>query len=122
MSKHFLGLRTLMYPAPDLEATKQWYTQAFGVEPYFDMPFYVGFNIGGYELGLDPNAPKGASGGAQAYWGVAKIEEAMAHLISLGAAIHEDIQDVGEGIKVAVVKDPFENLIGIIENPHFQLP
>ncbi|MCC7126372.1 MAG: VOC family protein, partial [Acidobacteria bacterium] len=27
--------------------------------------------------------------------------------------------DVGEGIKVATVADPFGNQIGLIENPHF---
>ena len=39
----FLGLRTIIYPAPDLEALKKWYIQATGVLPYFDEPFYVGF-------------------------------------------------------------------------------
>jgi hypothetical protein len=29
---------------------------------------------------------------------------------------------VGEGIKVATVTDPFGNPIGLIENPHFELP
>ena len=28
-------------------------------------------------------------------------------------------QDVGGGIKVATVNDPFGNLLGMIENPHF---
>ena len=49
-----LGLRTCIYPVPDLAAAKAWYARAFGVEPYFDEPFYVGFEIGGYELGLIP--------------------------------------------------------------------
>ena len=48
----FLGLRTVGYAAPDLAAAKAWYTTAFGKTPYFDEPFYVGFNIGGYELNL----------------------------------------------------------------------
>ena len=47
----FEGLRTAAYPVPDLEAGKKWYTEALGVEPYFSEPFYVGFDIGGYELG-----------------------------------------------------------------------
>jgi len=40
-----LGLRTVVYRVPDLSAAKMWYTQAFQIEPYFDQPFYVGFNI-----------------------------------------------------------------------------
>ncbi len=51
----FQGLRTVIYAASDLQKAKEWYTQALGKEPYFDQPFYVGFNVGGYELGLDPD-------------------------------------------------------------------
>ena len=40
--KHFLGLRTVIYAAPDLAKAKEWYASAFGVDPYFDEPFYVG--------------------------------------------------------------------------------
>ena len=42
-----LGLRTAIYPAPDLAAAKAWYTRLLGVDPYFDEPFYVGFQVGG---------------------------------------------------------------------------
>ena len=61
----FLGLRTVIYPAPDLAASKAWYTALLGVEPYFDEPFYVGFDVGGYELGLHPETDA-----AETYWGV----------------------------------------------------
>jgi len=30
------------------------------------------------------------------------------------------VQDVGGGIKVATVSDPFDNPIGLIENPNFK--
>jgi catechol 2,3-dioxygenase-like lactoylglutathione lyase family enzyme len=51
----FLGLRTVIYHAPDLAKAKAWYSTAFGAAPYFDEPFYVGFEIGGFELGLNPD-------------------------------------------------------------------
>ena len=51
-----LGLRTVIYHAPDLGASKAWFAGVLGVEPYFDEPFYVGFDVGGYELGLVPAA------------------------------------------------------------------
>ena len=51
----FLGLRTVVYKVSDLGRAKAWYTKVLGIEPYFDEPFYVGFNVGGYELGLDPD-------------------------------------------------------------------
>ena len=69
-----LGLRTCIYPAPELARAKAWYAEAFGVAPYFDEPFYVGFRIGGFELGLVPDATPGRDG-AQALWGVTDIDE-----------------------------------------------
>ena len=118
-----LGLRTVIYRAPDLARAKAWYADAFGITPYFDEPFYVGFDVGGYELGLDPDAgtPPGP-GGAVAYWGVADLQASLARVLERGAELVSPAQDVGEGIRVATVADPAGNLIGLIENPHFQLP
>ncbi len=114
----FLGLRTVIYPAPDLAAAKDWYSKVLGQAPYFDEPFYVGFLVGGFELGLLPSAQPGIVG-PQPLWGVANIESAYARLLELGASMLEPVAEVGEGIKVAAVKDPFGNRLGIIENPHF---
>ena len=57
-----LGLRTIIYPAPDLAKAKQWYSDVLGMQPYFDEPFYVGFSVGGFELGLIPDATPGITG------------------------------------------------------------
>ena len=118
------GLGTVIYHVPDLERAKAWYSEAFGQAPYFDEPFYVGFNIAGYELGLDPNQSvgKAGAGGSVAYWRVSEIEAAVAHFTGAGATVAAPVQDVGGGIKVATITDPFGNLIGLIENPHFKLP
>jgi len=111
-----LGLRTVIYRAPDLAAGKQWYTKFLGAGPYFDQPFYVGFNVGGFELGLLPDATQSTVG---AYWGVKGIEGVYARLLELGATPRTEITDVGEGIRTADVLDPFGNVLGIIENPNF---
>ncbi|MGH8050978.1 MAG: VOC family protein [Arenimonas sp.] len=113
-----LGLRTIAYPAPDLAKAKQWYSEVLEAPPYFDEPFYVGFSVGGFELGLIPDAEPGIAG-TQAMWGVTNIEAAFKRLLSLGATELEPVTDVGGGIKVASVQDPFGNRLGIIENPHF---
>jgi predicted enzyme related to lactoylglutathione lyase len=113
-----LGLRTAIYPAHDLASAKRWYTEMLGVAPYFDEPFYVGFSVGGFELGLLPDATPGTSG-PQPLWGVANIDAAYARLLDLGASALSPVADVGGGIKVAAVTDPFGNRFGIIENPHF---
>lgn len=121
MSDHFRGAYTIKYAVPDLAAAKAWYQKATGVAPYFDEPFYVGFNINGYELGLDPDlsvTPNGP-GGTVAYWGVGDIAATFAHLQQVGATVIEAPHEVGGGIKVATLADPWGNLVGIIENPHF---
>ena len=122
-SPHFHGLRTAIYRAPALDKAKAWYSRVLGIAPYFDQPFYVGFSVGGYELGLDPDAsaPLAGSGGVIVYWGVSDATAAWERLLSLGATGRTAVQDVGEGIRVATVLDPFGNVLGIIENPHFKL-
>ena len=118
----FQGLRTVIYHAPDLAAAKAWYATALGVQPYFAQPFYVGFDVGGFELGLDPDTSGVTVGNnAVAYWGVADIDAAYAHLLDCGAAARDPVKEVGGDIKVAAVADPFGNVIGLIQNPHFAI-
>ncbi len=117
------GLRTVVYSVPDIERARDWYTEALGIEPYSDEPFYVGFNVGGYELGLNPDGtvaqPEGS--GVIAYWGVDNLQEEVDRLLKIGARPKAPVQDVGGGIKVASVLDPFGNPIGLIYNPHFAI-
>jgi predicted enzyme related to lactoylglutathione lyase len=114
------GLRTAIYPTPDLARGKEWYRQVLGHDPYFDQPFYVGFSVSGFELGLIPDGEPGAAG-VQVFWGVSDAAAELARLTDLGALVHEPLKDVGGGIKVASVRDPFGNLFSIIENPRFKL-
>jgi len=118
-----LGLRTTGYIVKDLEKAKAWYSKAFQVEPYFDEPFYVGFNIGGYELGLMPEGEEINIKGENilSYWGVEDIQKEYERLLELGATKHEKPTNVGGELMVASVKDPWKNIIGIIYNPYFKL-
>jgi predicted enzyme related to lactoylglutathione lyase len=118
----FLGLRTAVYDAPDITKAKAWYSKVLGEQPYFDQPFYVGFNVGGYELGLLPTkdtAGKRARAGV-AYWGVDEAQASYKRLVEMGATPFEEIQDVGGGILIGAVRDPFGNILGIIQNPNFK--
>ena len=94
-----------------------------GHEPYFDQPYYVGFNVGGFELGITPDdaAAHDRPEAGVAYWGVTDAQGAWDRLIGLGASPFEPIQDVGEGIKIGAVRDPFGNILGVIENPGFRM-
>lgn len=119
-----LGLRTIVYRVDDLVKAKEWYMKAFNAEPYFDTPYYIGFDIGGFELGLHPKEKEAGTdqGTVLSYWGVEDIHEVYNTLIALGATEHERPNNVGEDIMVASVYDPWKNIIGIIYNPDFKLP
>lgn len=123
VAKEFKGLRTTIYSVADIEKGKAWYKKALQQDPYFDEPFYVGFNVGGYELGLQPHEEKNSKKGdnIRTYWGVDDTEKSYKRLLELGATEHEKPAEVGGGIIVAAVKDPWGNVFGVIYNPHFEL-
>src|SRR4051812_8542459 len=118
MNTPLFGLRTVIYPAPDLEAAKAWWTELIGHGPYFDEPFYVGYEIGGYELGLLPDG--NAADGALVYWGVPDVSVAVAAAIASGASEHVAESAVGDEIVTATVRTPSGAIVGFIYNPHFR--
>lgn len=119
-----LGLRTTCYVVSDLTKATEWYSKAFGTNPYFNEPFYVGFNIQGYELGLLPveKLRDKEPDNALSYWGVEDINKRYQHLLNLGATKHQEPNNVGGELMVASVYDPWNNIVGIIYNPEFKLP
>lgn len=122
MINPILGLRTTIYKVADLDKAKEWYGKAFQAKPYFDEPFYVGFNIAGYELGLLPDDMAGASKTTNvlSYWGVENIVVEFERFIALGAVENTAPTNVGGDIMTAEVIDPWGNAIGLIYNPEFK--
>jgi predicted enzyme related to lactoylglutathione lyase len=122
MSIAFKGLRTCIYRVNDIRKATAWYNKVLGIEPYFNESFYVGFNVGGYELGLQPDdskEPKTVT--VITYWGVDDVTKSFNDLITLGATPFEEPEEVGGGIVVGAVIDPWGNIFGIIYNPTFTL-
>ena len=118
----FQGLRTAIYKVKNLDEAKKWYSDVLQIEPYFDEPFYVGFNVGGFELGLDPGEEILKNGNnIEIYWGVENATETFAALLTKGARAHNEPRNVGGEIVVATIYDPFGNIFGIIENPGFKI-
>ena len=122
-NSNMLGLRTVVYMVEDLSKAKDWYMKAFNATPYYDTPYYVGFNIGGFELGLHPKEKVNGidNGTVQTYWGVEDIHKTYQMLLSLGATEYEKPNNVGGEIIIASVYDPWKNIIGIIYNPDFKI-
>ena len=118
-----LGLRTTIYKVGDVDKAKNWYAKVFNTEPYFDQPFYVGFDIGGYELGLQPEEIPSTDKieSVVTYWGVDDIQTVYDNFIEDGATENEKPYNVGGDLMTATVKDPWGNVIGLIYNPEFKL-
>lgn len=116
------GLSTIRYHAADLEAAKSWYSELLGIEPYFQVPGYIEFRVGSLqsELGI-MERPETSSDGVVMYWAVDDLDKTVARLEELGATVKEPIWDIGDqGFRVAAVVDPFGNLLGVMENPHYE--
>jgi lactoylglutathione lyase len=111
------GLRSCIYQVYDLALAKEFYSQALGKEPYFDEPYYVGFNVDGQELGLDPDVSKRPPGGSGVigYWRVDDINSAWQHLTTIGATSIELPHSVGVDLQTSILADPFGNYIGLIQ-------
>src|SRR5215218_9376707 len=120
------GFATINLFAADHEAAKAWYTEFLGVQPYFHRPGYIEFRIGDYqhELGIidrryaPPDTATGPAG-VVVYWHVDDVPATLERLLSIGAKQLEAPQDRGAGFITASVADPFGNILGIMENPHY---
>ncbi|HEY7048256.1 MAG TPA: VOC family protein [Jatrophihabitantaceae bacterium] len=111
------GVKTIIYPVKDLAAAKALFSKALGAEPVMDEAYYVQYNVGGQEIGLDPNGyDKGLSGPA-VYWQVDDIKQSVEALLADGAQTHQELTDFGSGGKrlVASVKDADGNVVGFIQ-------
>ncbi|MEV6194874.1 VOC family protein [Streptomyces sp. NPDC051920] len=111
------GVKTIIYPVKDVAKAKALFTLLLGVEPYVDEPYYVGFKDAGQDVGLDPNGHAKGLTGPVPFWHVDDIEATLAALIEAGAETLQELQDVGNGRKVASVKDAEGNMYGLIEDP-----
>jgi predicted enzyme related to lactoylglutathione lyase len=111
------GLRTVIYKVDDLARAKTFYSTVTGRAPYFDQPFYVGYDVDGFELGLDPDlsARGPGAGGSCTYWRVDDIAASHGFLVALGAKSLSAPHNVGGTIQVAELADPFGNLVGLIQ-------
>ena len=127
------GFATVSFYATDMAAARKWYTELLGIEPYFavpnfDNPGYLEYRFGDFECELGIIDAKYArhqvadgAAGAIIHWYVDDLEGTFARLLDLGAKEVEGITERGDntGFRTASVVDPFGNVIGIMNNPHY---
>ncbi|HEY4036558.1 MAG TPA: VOC family protein [Ktedonobacteraceae bacterium] len=111
------GINLLVYPVKDLAQAKALYSKLLGVEPYADEAYYVGFRVGGQEIGLDPNGHKKGMTGPIGYWHVNDIQKSLQLLLEAGAHVQQEVQDVGGGRLIALIKDADGNITGLLQDP-----
>lgn len=111
------GVKTIMYPVTDLAKAKALYGELAGVEPYADEAYYVGFRVGGQNVGLDPNGHSQGMTSPLAYWHVDDIKENLKALIDAGAVARQEVRDLGGGKLIASAEDPDGNVIGLLQSP-----
>ena len=107
------NIKLLVYPVTDVEIAKTFYSKFLAVEPYVDSPYYVGYQVGDLEVGLDPNSTVGPIG----YIDVVDIHASLKEMTEAGAEIVQDIKDVGNGLLIAQLKDTDGNVVGLRQQP-----
>ncbi|MEA2552348.1 MAG: hypothetical protein QOJ65_524 [Fimbriimonadaceae bacterium] len=111
------GVKTILYPVKDIERAKALYSKLLGVEPSMDAPYYVGYQVGGQDIGLDPQGHSKGMTGPLPYHHVDDIKGTLQVLLDAGAQMHQEVTDVGGGKLIASVKDADGNLIGLVQSP-----
>lgn len=109
------GLRTIVYPATDLAASRAVLTSLLGAQPHTDQPYYVGWNVAGQEVALDPHGAAKGLAGPVPYWHVDDIAARVAALVAAGAKVLQEPTDVGGGKLTATLADPDGNVIGLVQ-------
>jgi len=103
------NVRILVFPVKDPGKAKAFYSKILGVEPYVDSPYYIGYHVGSFEVGLDPNSKIGPI----LYVDVDDIKGSVEEMKKLGAGVVKNINEVAKGLLVAQVKDADGNVVGL---------
>jgi hypothetical protein len=102
-------IRSLVIPVSELDAAKEVYTALLGA-PHTDQPYYVGYNVDGFEVGLTPGD---VAGGPVAYADVEDLDGTRATLLSAGATERSAPRQVAPEVRVCVLADADGNPIGL---------
>ena len=108
------GVKTIIFPTKDITRAKSLFSVMLGPPP-MDQPYYVGWNVAGQDVGLDPNGAARGMTGPVPYWHVADLRTRLKALLDAGATLQQDVTDVGGGKLIASVTDADGNAIGLLQ-------
>lgn len=105
------SFKTVLIPTSDIAASRELYRNLLGTDPSVDESYYVGFDVDGQHIGLNPAGAK-----VLPHLHVADMAAALQAVTSAGGSVVEDPKDVGGGRQVAVVRDASDAEIGLISD------
>jgi predicted enzyme related to lactoylglutathione lyase len=105
---------SIIYTVSNLETAKAVHSAVLGVAPHTDQPYYVGFNVDGFEIGLVPQNPETGQVAPLGYVQVDDIDAALADVEAADATVVEQSHDVGGGTRLATVTDENGNVLGLL--------
>ena len=111
-----MPINTIIYPVTDIDAAKAVFTAALGSGPTTDQPYYVGFEVDGQQVGLDPNGSRNGLTGPVPFLHVADLAATRQAMLDAGATSVQDPREVGGGRVTARLNDPDGNVIGLLQD------
>ncbi len=102
-------IQSLVIPVSDLAAAKAIYNVLLG-EPHTDQPYYVGYNVNGFEVALAPGDP---AGGPVAFADVDDLDATRDALVAAGATERDAPRQVAPQARVCVLTDVDGNPFGL---------
>ncbi|MGW6724363.1 VOC family protein [Nocardia sp. NPDC055029] len=100
----------VVIPVSDLESAKKIYTALYG-EPHTDQPYYVGYNVNGFEISLNPHGDGAA--GPVAMTDVDDLDATHAALLAAGAIEQSAPRTVAPDTRICVLTDTDGNSFGL---------
>ncbi|TQC49451.1 glyoxalase [Rhodococcus sp. WS4] len=102
-------IRSLVIPVSDLDAAKAVYTALLGA-PHTDESYYVGYNVDGFEIALNPS---GETAGPVAFADVEDLDATRETLLAAGATERSAPRQVASEARICVLADADGNPIGL---------
>jgi predicted enzyme related to lactoylglutathione lyase len=102
-------IRSLVIPVSDLDAAKAVYGALLGT-PHTDESYYVGYNVNGFEVSLNP---AGDGGGSVTFADVEDLDAAREAVLAAGATERDAPRQVAAEARICVLVDPDGNPIGL---------
>ncbi|WP_036510248.1 VOC family protein [Nocardia aobensis] len=108
-------LENIVYTVNDLNAAKAIQIALLDTEPHTDNIHYVGFNVGGTEIGLTP-VQRDAATSTVAHIRVADLDATLERARKAGATVVNEPRQVSPGTRVAAVQGSEGPVYGLIEH------